>query len=392
MVPSLAEPTILIVPQSVVEDLDEIRAIVREAGFLPLHEIVVKRINSSCYLGRGKLEEVKRIIEDNDVKKICVYDELRPRQITCLLRELKVEVLDKVLLILNIFAQHAGSKEANLQIELARLRHELPLIRDWVRRAKLKELPGFLGPGGYAIDAYYRHAKQRIAKLTRELNELRCRRELERSRRRFAGLIHIAVAGYTNSGKTTLFNALTKLDKPTGTEMFTTLAPKSYGVTMCGTKIVFVDTVGFIKNIPYDIIESFNAVLEEISDSDAVLLVLDSSEDIKRIVSKLISSIEIFRKIGVVGKPLLVVMNKIDLVRDREELIEKIRVVSEVVNSEYGDVIDVVPVSALKGYGLNGVKKAICRCVELLRKILSITSSYSGSDIEKRAIRGSQHM
>jgi len=378
---------VLVVPASALEDIAEIRAIVREAGYEISEELVVRNISSSCYLGRGKLEELRSAIARSGAAKVCIYDELKPRQVTCLLRELRVDVVDKVLLILSIFARHAGSREANIQIELARLRHELPLIRDWIRRAKLKELPGFLGPGGYAIDAYYRHVRRRIARLSRELEELRRRRGLERERRRRQGLIHVAIAGYTNSGKTTLFNALTKLAKPTGTEMFTTLAPKSFGVPMCMTKVVFVDTVGFIKNIPYEIIEAFNAVLEEISDSDIVMLVLDSSEDISRILDKAFSSLDVLRKIGVVGKPMIVVMNKIDLVRS-EELEEKMDAVKTAILPEYGGVVDIVPVSALRGYGVEEVKKAVCRAVESLQKSLGITSLSYVSATGQRVIKG----
>jgi len=169
--------------------------------------------------------------------------------------------------------------------------------------------------------------------------------------------------------------------------MFTTLAPKSFGVPICMTKVVFVDTVGFIKNIPYEIIEAFNAVLEEISDSDIVMLVLDSSEDISRILDKAFSSLDVLRKIGVVGKPMIVVMNKIDLVRS-EELEEKMDAVKTAILPEYGGVVDIVPVSALRGYGVEEVKKAVCRAVESLQKSLGITSLSYVSATGQRVIKG----
>ncbi|NPA96748.1 MAG: GTPase HflX [Crenarchaeota archaeon] len=347
-------------------DVDEATALLNEAGYRVAKTLIVKHVKNPCYLGRGKLSEVKDIVKKLDVKKVFVFDELKPRHVTCLMKELRTEIIDKVLLILEIFDLHAGSKEAKLQIELARLKHQLPLIRDWLRRAKLRELPGFLGAGEYVVSAYYRHVRKRIARISRELEILRKRREIERSKRREYGIPHIAIAGYTNSGKTTLFNALTNLRKPTGTELFTTMNPKTYAVKICGARVAFVDTVGFIRKIPLEIIEAFRAVLEEITFSDAVMLTLDVSEPDELVLEKLDSSIRILRSIGAVGVPVVVVLNKIDLVPNPDRIGSMITKVSGYLRSTELNVVDIVPVSALKRINFDSLKDAICRAASVL--------------------------
>ncbi len=350
-------------------DLNEAKALLNEAGYDAIEIIIVKSVNSACYLGKGKLEDVRKLIRELGVSKIFLFDELKPRQVTCLMRELGVEVVDKVLLILEIFSLHAGSKEAKLQIELARLKHQLPLIRDWLRRAKLRELPGFLSAGEYAIAAYYRHVRKRIAKISKELEELRKRREIERTKRRESGLPHVAIAGYTNSGKTTLFNALTNLKQPTGVELFTTMMPKTYAVKLCGFKVAFVDTVGFIRKIPLEIVEAFRAVLEEISSADSVVLTLDVSEPLDVIIDKLDSSVRILREIGAIGIPLVVALNKIDLLSNGDYVYGIEKKVRGFLDSTELNVIDVVPISALKRYNFDKLKEAICRAVSLSRNL-----------------------
>ncbi len=365
---------LLIVREDEAEDLDEILATLHEAGYEEQYLVVVKSIDSRCYLGRGKLKEIKQLVKKLGISKVCIYDSLKPRHFTCLMKELGVEIIDKVMVILEIFDRHAGSREARLQIELARLKHELPLVRDWLRRLKLRELPGFLSAGEYAVDAYYRHVKTRIAKISRKLEELRHRREYERKKRKEIGFPHIAIAGYTNSGKTTLFNALTNLNKPTGTEMFTTLSAKTYAVKICGETVAFVDTVGFIKRIPVEIVEAFKAVLEEISDSDGIILVLDVSEAVETVLDKLDSSIAILRRIGAYGKPMIVALNKIDLVSN-EELEKRVNAARKLLEAYSLNVVDVVPVSALKRINFSKLKEGVCNIVRQCRK--SLTPQYS---------------
>jgi len=347
------------------DDLSEALALVN--SLKPRHVEVIKlrntyRPDTRMYVRKGKLSELKNVVDGLSNNgygstKLVIYDTLYPRQVVNLMRELKVDVIDKIMLILEIFALHAGSKEAKLQIEMARILHQLPLIREWVRRAKLRELPGFLGPGAYAIDKYYQHLKSRLSRIRRELNSLRSRRELERSKRRALGFPHIAITGYANTGKTTLFNKLVGECKPAGPEMFTTLTPKAKRAYMGGLTAIVVDTVGFVRNIPAEIVEAFYATLEEVSSSDLALLVLDSSEGVDAVLTKLRSSLSTLSRIGYVGKPIVIALNKIDLCSDRGRKIED--AVRSVLPNAYPWRWGVVRISALEEVNLDVLKEVV---------------------------------
>ncbi|MCD6085149.1 MAG: GTPase HflX [Desulfurococcales archaeon] len=345
------------------DDLSEALALVN--SLKPRHVEVIKlrntyRPDTRTYVRKGKLSKLKSVVDGLSNNgygntKLVIYDTLYPRQVVNLMRELNVDVIDKIMLILEIFALHAGSKEAKLQIEMARILHQLPLIREWVRRAKLRELPGFLGPGAYAIDKYYQHLKSRLSRIRRELDSLRFRRELERSKRRALGFPHIAITGYANAGKTTLFNKLVGECKPAGPEMFTTLTPKAKRAYMGGLTAIVVDTVGFVRSIPAEIVEAFYATLEEVSSSDLTLLVLDSSEGVDSVLAKLRSSLSTLSRIGYVGKPIVIALNKIDLCSDRGRMVED--AVRSVLPDTYPWRWGVVRISALEEANLDVLKE-----------------------------------
>jgi len=345
------------------DDLSEALALVN--SLKPRHVEVIKlrntyRPDTRTYVRKGKLSKLKSVVDGLSNNgygntKLVIYDTLYPRQVVNLMRELNVDIIDKIMLILEIFALHAGSKEAKLQIEMARILHQLPLIREWVRRAKLRELPGFLGPGAYAIDKYYQHLKSRLSRIRRELDSLRFRRELERSKRRALGFPHIAITGYANAGKTTLFNKLVGECKPAGPEMFTTLTPKAKRAYMGSLTAIVVDTVGFVRNIPAEIVEAFYATLEEVSSSDLTLLVLDSSEGVDSVLAKLRSSLSTLSRIGYVGKPIVIALNKIDLCSDRGRMVED--AVRSVLPDTYPWRWGVVRISALEEANLDVLKE-----------------------------------
>jgi GTP-binding protein HflX len=305
------------------------------------------------YVGKGKLNNLIRFVEDrrSDYLTLYIYDDLRPRQKVNLLKELKIPVKDKVELILEIFAEHAGSKEAKLQIEMAELLHTLPFVKEWMSRAKLSEFPGFMGPGKYAADAYYTHVKRRISRIRRELADLRRRREIERHLRRRRGIPHVAISGHANAGKTSLFNKITASSKPVSQKMFTTLTPKISTRSINGVKVAFVDTVGFVRKLPHEVIEAFYTTLEQITSSDLTLLVVDASEDWGLIKEKLISSLDTLSRIGYVGRELIVVVNKIDLTND--EGISTAIKVSDVLKDMYPWKWKIVRTSVLRNYGIN---------------------------------------
>ncbi len=318
-----------------------------------------KRIDTRTYLTPGKLEELKNRLNGAEVERVYVYDVLQPRQVINLMRELRAEVYDKVGLILDIFSVHAGSKEAKLQIEAARITHQLPLIREWVRRSKLRELPGFLGPGTYAIDTYYRHMKRRLARIKRELEELRKRRASERLRRARYGWPQVAIAGYANAGKTTLFNVLAGESKEVGPEMFTTISPKAKATLIKDRKVALVDTVGFIRDTPPEVIEAFYATLEEISEASLTLLVIDASEDEGEVLSKLRASLTTLENIGYQGRPLIIVLNKIDLIDDVSRVSDLVRAVEGVMQGRHLWEHTLIPASALRRINLDLIKEAI---------------------------------
>ncbi|MDW7968971.1 MAG: GTPase HflX [Sulfolobales archaeon] len=343
------------------EDLDEVKALVETLNLKVVGEVLIKskKIDSSFYLSKSKIALLKKLVEENKVSKVYIYDELKPRQIINLMKELKANVYDRVGLILEIFALHAGSREAKLQIEMLRLKHELPLVKEWVRRAKMGELPGFLGPGGYATDAYYYSMRRRYAKIKGELLSLRERRSLERVKRSSHGFPQIAISGYTNAGKTTLFNALTSENKPVGMGMFTTISPKVKGTFINGRKVIFVDTVGFIRKVPTEVIEAFYATLEEIAESNLTVVLLDSTENLDIIIDKLKTSLEVLSKIGYLGKPIIVALNKIDAVEDVGEAEEKLNAVKKFLDVNYRWRWDVITLSALKQVNIDLLKERI---------------------------------
>ncbi len=366
---------LLLLPRGL-EDWEEreARALVDSAGYRVVGVLRYRRVSGSRLLSRAKLEELRELAEPlrgDENARIIVYDELRPREYFRIVKTTGVDTIDRTLLILEIFALHAGSKEAQYQIELAQLRHRLPLVREAIRLAKMGELPGFLGPGGYAVDRYYRYMVSRIARIRRELRRLAERRERERLKRRSTGLPHVAIVGYASAGKTTLFNRITGLTKPTGPEYFTTISPKVRAVTIGGVRVAFVDTVGFIARVPPEIIEAFHATLEEVSQADVLLHVIDASEPDHVIAEKLSEGLSTLRRIGVVDKPMLIALNKVDLV-ERGEAERLAGLVEAMASSVYPAVRGVVRVSAATGEGLG---ELTCRIATLLSGMEGSTCS-----------------
>jgi len=320
---------------------------------------IPKKPNPNFYIQIDKLEEIKKM---NNVEAVIIFDLLRSRHFINLNRELLgKKILDKVLLLLEIFALHAGSKEAKLQIELARLRYELPIIKDMYKRSKITEQQGPLGAGVYGVESIIRLYQRRITKIKKELEELKNIREEQIRRTHFDA---IAIVGYTNAGKTTIFNYLTGLDQKVDSSMFTTTSPKRYAIAVDSKKIMIVDTVGFIRGIPPQIIEAFFVTLSEAKYADGLILVLDSSLSDTLMLEMLQTSLQILRELGVSGKPMIIALNKIDKNLDKKEIEEKVELVNKVSSSLYSPIIDVIPVSALKGINMNILRDKI---LELLR-------------------------
>ena len=292
------------------------------------------------YLGRGKLSE----LASRDFDVLITYHALTPLQYYLLSRELRRRVMDRVQLILEIFESRAGSLEAKLQIELARLRYELPRIREYLRRSKLGEQIWFMGGGEYISDAYYRLMRRREAQARERLREIRARRARLIEQKKASGLPVVAITGYTSAGKTTLFNALTREDKLVDGKPFATLDTYSRLVTFAGMRFIVTDTIGFIDDLPPSLIEAFYATLEEVVRSDLVLLVVDGAEPPDEVERKLRSSISILRSIAVDPGRVVAAVNKVDLLTQGE--------VREVVRLVRRFVGVAIPISARTGWGL----------------------------------------
>jgi GTP-binding protein HflX len=311
---------VVVIPRKYLAHLEEELALVKTVYKSIVDYIVVNRVSSKTYLSEDKLSKIKGLEFD----KLVIMDRLKPSQLVNIAREIKREVVDRIMLILEIFANHAGSREALLQIELARLRYILPLVKEAIRYAKLGELHGFLGAGRYGYEKYYTMLKKREARVRREIEKLRETRSIRRKARVEAGFPHVAIVGYTCAGKTSLFNVMTGLNKPVGPEPFTTITPKSYRVEYKGLSFIVTDTVGFIRDIPPEIIESFYATLEEAAEADVIIDVVDASKRPSDVLREIETAREILRKIGVHGKPIIYALNKIDKVSSLGEVVESV--------------------------------------------------------------------
>lgn len=349
------DKAVMIIPRSMLGHLDEALALAETAGYRIVWTVKTRHHRR---VGKGLVEEVAERVREYGAEAVIFYGDIQPSSRFMLMKATKARVIDRVMLILEIFARHAGSREAKLQIEMARIRHEIPMVRELVRRSKMGEYPGFLGPGGYAIDSYYRHLTRRLAKIRRELEEVRrIRGQRFRSRSR-SGLVHVSIIGYASAGKTSLFNLITGERKPVGPEYFTTLHPKHRAVSVGGVRIAFVDTVGFIRDVPPEVVEAFYSTLEEITMSSAAIFVVDISEPLSDIREKISAGLETLSKIGAHGLPIVIAANKVDLVEDEME--ERVGYVEDLSKGVGGGMIEaVIPVSAKTGYGVNELLDAV---------------------------------
>jgi len=343
------------VDEDIVKSKVEEFKVLAEVANYNVIDIVIQRRSQDprYYLGYGKLCEVKEYVRRQNIDVLITYHHLKPTQYFNLEKELKIRVIDRIQLILEIFDKRAGSKEAKLQIELAKLRYELPRIREYIRLVKLGEQIGFHGAGEYAVEAYYRHVRQRITSIKRELSKVHKRKASLIIKRRNYGIPEIVLTGYTMAGKTTIFNRLSREFKYRDGRPFATLDTYSRLIVLDGRKAIITDTVGFIDDLPPLLVESFYATIEEIRHSDLILLVLDVSDPDREFERKLRSSLKILNNLAIPSSKVLPILNKIDLVGP-DELNEKISIVKKHMNTG-----DVVSISAEYGIGFNELKMMI---------------------------------
>jgi GTPase len=299
------------------EELGELRELLRTAGVEPVGELVQHRPapDVRTYVGKGKLAELIGAVKHADAESLVVDDDLDPGQQRRLEDALGLRVVDRTQLILDIFAQHAISAEGKLQVELAQLEYNLPRMRGmWQHLERLGGGIGTRGPGETQLETDRRLARRRVGMLKRRLRELERRRETQRKARTRGETPVVALAGYTNTGKSTLLNALTDADVSVDDRLFETLDPTTRSFTEDGRRYLVTDTVGFIRRLPHQLVEGFAATLEETLSADLVLHVADASAPDARL-DEMIAAVEsVLGEIGAGSLPLELVLNKVDAV------------------------------------------------------------------------------
>jgi GTP-binding protein HflX len=350
------------------DPLVELKELLRTAGVAHVGDVVQARAHPdpNRYIGRGKLAEVKAEISRTNANLVACDDELAPRQERNLEEALGVPVIDRTAVILDIFADHAHSAEGKLQVELAQLEYNLARMRGlWTHLERLGGGIGTRGPGESQIETDRRLARDRIATLRRRLARLERNREVMRARRSGSALPIVALAGYTNAGKSTLLNAMTGAGAGVGERLFHTLDPTTRAYRHRGRRYLLTDTVGFIRKLPHQLVEAFKATLEETALSDLILHVVDASEP-ERQRHEAIAAVEsVLGEIGADSVPRVRVYNKIDLVEPGDA--------NELVIRDPG----AVAISAFSGDGLNELRDRIEHSFEETLAPLELLLPYS---------------
>ena len=344
------------------DDLDELHELLRTAGVAVVGDLVQRRErpHPNTYLGPGKLDQLEGEIKRLDANLVACDDELTPRQERNLEARLGIPVIDRTATILDIFAGHASSADGKLQVELAQLEYNLARMRGlWTHLERLGAGIGTRGPGESQIETDRRLARDRIAALKRRLAGVSASRDLMRSERERAHVPKIALAGYTNAGKSTLLNALAGSEQAAVRDrLFHTLDPTTRTTRLGGRAYLVTDTVGFIRKLPHQLVDAFGATLEETRRADLVVHVVDASQD-EELMNEMVHAVErVLDDIGADEAPRVLVLNKIDSVdpdrRDELALLHP----------------DAVALSAQTGEGLDALEERIER--ELALRLRSV--------------------
>lgn len=296
--------------------IDELEELAHTAGAQVLGKLIQKkeRPEAATFVGAGKLAEILAFCSSNDIDLLIFDSELTPSQQRNLEKYTGVRVIDRTMLILDIFAARARTGEGKIQVELAQLKYSLPRLAG--QGQSLSRLGGGIGtrgPGESKLESDRRHINRRIQKLEEQLRELEKRRYLLRRRRKKDGVQTVAIVGYTNAGKSTLMNALTKAGVLAEDKLFATLDPTSRALTLPdGRKVMLVDTVGLIRRLPHKLVEAFKSTLEEAAQASVILNVCDASDE--HCSEHLDVTKKLLDELGCAGTPVISVMNKCDLV------------------------------------------------------------------------------
>jgi GTP-binding protein HflX len=370
------------------DDLSELRELLATAGVAVVGQAVQHRDkpHPNTYLGPGKLLEVKDAAKAADANVIVVDDELSARQERNMEKEVGISIVDRTATILDIFAAHANTAEGKLQVELAQLEYNLARMRGlWTHLERLGGVSsgGFAtrGPGESQIETDRRLARDRIAALRRRLEQVKGTRAIQRAERERAHLPQVALAGYTNAGKSTLLNAMTGSDVGVRDRLFHTLDPTTRQLSIDGRPYLLTDTVGFIRKLPHQLVDAFGATLEETRLADLILHVVDASaeEDDRQEMLRAVE--DTLEEIGAGDRPRLLVLNKVDALTPEER---------EGLGHRHPDGIQV---SALTGAGIDdlhvAIEQAFARTLESVELLLPY--SEGGRLAELHDVAGDLH-
>ncbi len=344
--------------------IDELEELAHTAGAEVFAKLIQKRdkADNATYLGGGKLFELKNICDENEIDLLIFDTELTPSQQRNIEKVTDVRVIDRTMLILDIFALNARTGEGKLQVELAQLKYSLPRLGG--KGTEMSRLGGGIGtrgPGESKLESDRRHIHRRINALENQLKTLSKRRMLLRERRKKNAVTTVAIVGYTNAGKSTLLNALTNAGVLAENKLFATLDPTSRALKLPdGRTVLLVDTVGFISRLPHDLVEAFKSTLEEVVYADLILNICDASD--KEVPEHIRVTKSVISELGAADKPMLTVYNKCDKVPNLRF---------------FGESVNDVRISALNRTGLDKLLANMCSMLENTRRKVQLLLPYS---------------
>jgi GTP-binding protein HflX len=341
-----------------IDDIIEIKQLINTIGYNIIKIFIQKKnipdVNS--YIGKGKVEEIEKFINnyDDHINVVIIDGKLKPSQWFNLEKKFKVNVYDRIRLILEIFKSRADKKEAKLQVRLAELQYEKPFVKELIHRSRSGEHPGFMAGGEYQVDDYFEMIKKQIKKIRNDLYKIEKKRKIMRKNRLYSGFYLLSLAGYTNAGKSSILNLLSNEKIKVEEKLFSTLSTTIRKVENNKIPILITDTVGFIEKLPAWMINAFHSTLEEIEVADIVILIIDASDNLINFKRKLFSSYNELLDIGV-KSPILIVLNKIDLISNKN-LNEKISYLN---NIDFIRERKIIPISVRNKINISKLIKEI---------------------------------
>ena len=363
----------------------ELAALSETAGAAVLDVLIQRRDkpDPATYIGSGKVREVKQVVDELGADTVICDGELSAGQLIALEKAINVKVIDRTALILDIFAQHASSSEGKAQVTLAQMEYMLPRLRGWGDtlsrqaggRAGSNGGVGLRGPGETKIETDRRRIRHRMAKLRRELADMKMSRQTKRQRRHTGDTPSVVIVGYTNAGKSSLLNRITGAGVLVQDALFATLDPTTRrGELPDGRTVVFTDTVGFVRYLPTQLVESFRSTLEEVADADIVVHVVDGSDDfpLQKIESVNAVLADVVADYGIELPPVLTVVNKCDVA----EPITLAQLRSEIPNTVF--------VSAHSGEGIEEFTQALSRLLDMRETTVHALIPYDHGEVVSR--------